>query len=349
MQARELIFANYVRWDQNITDRTAVILGARLEWTKLQYTGNYVQDEQDLLETITNRNRYVTVLPSITIKHQITDDFILRAAVTTSLARPNYYALAPFVNSLPEDRNIEAGNPNLKATYSSNYDLMAENYFKNIGIVSGGIFYKRLRNFVYQYRDLSYTEEKFAIDFPDLPNPISGNNADRWTFRQARNGRAVDLYGTEIAIQRQLDFLPGKFFKGFAVYTNYTYIKSIARGITIVDGEDRTGLALPKTAPHMFNGSVSWENQRFLARVSSNFAAAYLDGIGGTYFEDIYYDKQFFLDANAALKISPQLRIFAEATNLTNQPLRYYQGSRERMMQLEYYRARYTLGIKLDL
>ena len=99
----------------------------------------------------------------------------------------------------------------------------------------------------------------------------------------------------------------------------------------------------------MFNASISWENSRFSARLSSNFAAAYLDEIGASAFNDAYYDKQFFLDANASYKITPKLRIFAEANNLTNQPLRYYQGSTERMMQLEYYRARYTLGLKFDL
>ncbi len=347
--AKELIFANYFRWDQNISDRTAIIMGARMEWTKLDYTGNYVEIQEDRLEQISNKNDYLNVLPSITIKHQVTDDFIVRAAVTTGIARPNYYALAPFVNSMPEDRNIEAGNPNLRATFATNYDLMAENYFQNIGLVSAGIFYKRLKNFVYQYRDLNYTSEQFDSDFPNLPNPILDNDAGQWTFRQSRNGRAVDLYGVEIAFQRQLDFLPSKFLKGFGIYTNYTYIKSIAKGITITEGEDRTGLSLPKTAPQMFNGSLSWENQRFLARISSNFAAAYLDAIGSSSFEDIYYDKQFFLDANATFKIKPQLRVFAEATNLTNQPLRYFQGSEERMMKLEYYRARYTLGLKFDL
>jgi outer membrane receptor protein involved in Fe transport len=51
-------------------------------------------------------------------------------------------------------------------------------------------------------------------------------------------------------------------------------------------------------------------------------------------FDDRYYDKQFFLDANASYKITSQLRVFAEANNLTNQPLRYYQGIQAEPLRL---------------
>jgi len=87
----------------------------------------------------------------------------------------------------------------------------------------------------------------------------------------------------------------------------------------------------------------------FSARVSLNYAAAYLDELGGEAFSDRYYDKQLFVDANASYKIMKNFRLFAEANNLTNQPLRYYQGIEGRTMQMEYYMPRYTLGIKLDM
>jgi outer membrane receptor protein involved in Fe transport len=99
----------------------------------------------------------------------------------------------------------------------------------------------------------------------------------------------------------------------------------------------------------MFNGSLSWENKRFSARISLNYAADYLDELGGDAFDDRYYDEQLFLDANASYKITDKIRIFAEANNLTNQPLRYYQGTASRTMQMEYYQARYNFGLKFDL
>jgi outer membrane receptor protein involved in Fe transport len=55
------------------------------------------------------------------------------------------------------------------------------------------------------------------------------------------------------------------------------------------------------------------------------------------------------VDFNAAYKITPQLRMFAELNNITNQPLRYYQGISERTMQAEFYNMRMNVGLKWDL
>ncbi|MFV0153838.1 TonB-dependent receptor [Empedobacter falsenii] len=345
-KAKENISAGYIRWDQDLSTMTSVILGVRVENTSIEYTGNYVQDEEDLIGEINHKNDYTNILPSISLKHKFTNDFILRAAFTTSLARPNYYSLAPYVSVLKEDSELYAGNPDLKATYAMNYDLMLENYFENIGIVSGGFFYKKLNDFIYTYKNNTFTSSNFDALFPDIANPIP--TGENWKMTQARNGDDVNVYGFEIAFQRQLDFIPGEFFKHLGVYLNYTYTDSKAKGITNEDGDLREDLDLPKTAPHVFNGSLSFENKKFTARVSLNYTAAYLDEIGGNAFEDSYYDKQLFIDANASYKFSNNLRIFAEANNLTNQPLRYYQGVSNQTKQLEYYQPRFTMGLKFD-
>lgn len=345
--AKENIYAGYIRWDQDFSDKFSMIVGARFETTKIDYTGNYVLDEEDLAGKINRTNTYTNVLPNLSFKYVPVQDLVLRAAFTTALARPNYYSLVPYLNVISADETIAAGNPDLKATYAYNFDFMAEKYFKSVGILSGGVFYKNLKDFIYTYSRRNYTSDDFANDFGGQSNPIPAG-ADNWRFNQQRNGDNVDIYGFEVALQRQLDFIPGAFWKGLGVYINYTYTKSKAKGITNEDGIERTDVGLPGAAPHMFNGSLSWEDKRFSARVSMNYASHYIDELGGKAFEDRYYDKQVFLDANASYKITSQLRIFAEANNLTNQPLRYYQGIQSRTAQVEYYRPRFTLGVKFD-
>ncbi len=349
-EAKENIYAGYIRWDQDFDDRLSMIAGLRVENTYIDYTANYILDEEELVGEINNTNSYTNVLPSIAFKYNGNKDWVYRAAFTTSIARPNYFALSPFISVIPDDDSaIDAGNPNLKATYAYNVDLMVEKYYKSVGLLSGGVFYKNLNDFIYTYRDNQYTNAKFASDFPGQVNPIPTENPGNWSLTQQRNGDQVNVYGFEVAFQRQLDFIPGKFFKGLGLYLNYTFTESDAKGITNSDGEARTDVTLPGTAPHMFNSSLSWENNKFSARISLNYTSDYLDELGGEAFDDRYYDKQLFLDANASYKITPRLRIFAEANNLTNQPLRYYQGISSRTMQMEYYQARYNLGLKFDL
>lgn len=345
--AKETILAGYVRWDQDLSSKLSMIAGARLENTSINYRGNLIQNEEELEGTRTVKNKYLNVLPGLTFKYTPLENFIVRAAATTAIARPNYYALSPYVNTVLDDSAIDAGNPDLKASYAWNYDLMGEYYFKSVGLISGGVFYKQINDFIYQFRDENLTTASFASQFPGLPNPVPAGES--WTLTQARNGESVKVYGFEVAMQRQLDFLPGRFFKGFGVYTNYTYTKSKADGIFNEDGEKRTGISLPGTAPHMFNASLSWENKKFSARLSLNYAAAYLDELGGSDFEDRYYDKQTFLDANASYTLRKSLRIFAEVNNITNQPLRYYQGVSSQTMQMEYYATRFNIGLKFDL
>lgn len=345
-KANENIYAGYVRWDQDFSDKLSMILGARIENTHIDYTGNRVLDEEELEGKIENTNSYTNILPSVSFKYDATDDFVLRTAFTTALARPDYYALAPYINNIASDSEIIAGNPDLDATYSYNFDLMAENYFKSVGLVSGGVFYKNLKDFIYTYSNNQYSTADFTNDFPGQPNPVPVG--EEWTLVQQRNGDNVDVYGFEVAFQRQLDFLPG-FMKYFGIYANYTFTESKAKGIADEDGNERKDVSLPGTAPHMFNGSLSWEHGRFSGRASVNFTSDYLDQLGSEEFNDAYYDKQLFLDVNASLKVTKNLRIFAEAKNLTNQPLRYYQGVSSRVMQLEYYQPRFNVGLKFDM
>ena len=346
-KANEQIYAGYLRWDQNITPKLMYIVGARVEYTHVDYKGAYsLNEEYDNTGANEMENNYANVLPSLTVMWNANDRMVLRGAFSTAIARPNYYTLVPFADVNVEDREIQAGNPNLKATYSYNLDLMGEYYFQSVGIVSVGAFYKNLNNFIYNYLDANYTTEKFAADFPDLPNPIP--TGEEWQMVRPLNGDNVDLFGFEVALQRKLDFFNSKFLSNFSVMLNYTYTHSMTQGIYNEDGEERTDVKLPGTAPHMFNASLAWENNRFSARVSLNFTGNYIDEVGGNAFEDRYYDRQLFLDANASYLIGKGVRIFAEANNLTNQPLRYYQGIRSRVAQLEYYQGSFNLGVKWD-
>ena len=99
----------------------------------------------------------------------------------------------------------------------------------------------------------------------------------------------------------------------------------------------------------MFNASLSFENKRLVLRASLNYSDAYIDELSDGPFFDRYYDEQLFLDFNASYAITNEFRVFGEVNNITNQPLRYFQGDANRTMQMEYYNARFNLGLKYDL
>lgn len=350
--ANEIITAGFLEFNQSFSDRFSARFGLRLENTSINYTGNIVEAEKYLKGVVKLSNSYLDVLPSVNLRYEAEKDFIIKAAWTNGLARPKYYDLVPYFNLNPNDLELSAGNPSLSPVRSSNLDLMFEKYFKSVGIISGGVFYKSIDRFFYTYIDNNYTQSKFVTDFPGVNNPIEPG--ENWAFSQRRNGDGADVFGFETAIQRQLDFLPG-FWKGIGIYLNYTYTYSKASGIYNGSGSlIRSNVKLPGAAPHMFNASISYETKKFVLRISANYTSSYVDdsddaGYNANPFFDRYYDQQFFLDANASYAFSKKLRLFAEANNLTNQPLRYFQGDRSRTAQLEYYGSRFNAGLKFDL
>lgn len=329
--ANELVTGGYVMTDYKLTDNLKVLAGLRIENTNVEYQGFEfdIEEEKAVLSPIESQN-YINYLPGLHLKYNFTKYSILRFAWTNTIARPNYFDLVPYAIYDPVEQNLERGNSNLKSTTAMNVDLMYENYFQTIGLVSAGLFYKDINNFIYNRSIQNFQDPGYGLV----------NN-----FVRPENGGTANVYGAEVAFQRQLDFLPG-FWKGFGLYFNYTFTESATTGI---EGRENEDIRLPGTAKNMFNISLSYETSELVIRASLNHASDYIDGIAGKAFADIYYDKQTFLDVNASYAITNKWRIFTEINNLTNQPLRYYQGIRERTIQEEFYNVRFNFGIKFDV
>ena len=52
-----------------------------------------------------------------------------------------------------EDGEIELGNPDLDVTTAWNVDLMWEKYLQPVGIISAGVFYKDLTDYIFIFQD----------------------------------------------------------------------------------------------------------------------------------------------------------------------------------------------------
>lgn len=334
--ASEDVFAAYLRFDQKIGDLD-IVAGLRFENTSLEYSGYQIEfdNEGDITpdspkKTDVEESSYSNLLPSLLLKYSLGENTQIKTAWTNTIARPRYFDLVPYVETNREDNEISVGNPELEATSSMNLDLMIEHYFKSVGLISGGLFYKDIKDFIV---------EEIKDDF--------NYNGETWSeFKQPINAGDASLFGLEFAFQRQFDFLPG-FLRQFGIYTNYTYTKSEVSNFKIEDREDEE-LALPGTPEHNLNASLYYEGKKLSARLSINHASDFIDEVGGKAFEDRYYDKATHLDFNANYSFTKSLNAYVEVNNILNQPLSYYQGSSKFIMQDEYYDARINLGLKFN-
>ncbi|MCD0487173.1 TonB-dependent receptor [Pedobacter sp. MC2016-14] len=341
--ASEDVMAAYLMGRQQMK-KLMVLAGVRYEHTKVSYNSKDVviaaNGDLEAIRPVSGSSSYDFVLPQLHFKYELSNLSNLRAAVTYSYARPNFSEIIPSQEINREDRIATIGNADLKPVSAINYDLMAEHYFGSVGILSAGVFYKQLDDFIYR-----------RVIF-NSPYPLTGTPViPRIDVTQSQNGNDAKVLGAEFAFQRRMSFIP--LLKDFSVYLNYTYTHSKAtlqsREATEGNAAVTEEIRLPGQASHVGNGSLAYDGRKFSARLSLNFSGSYLSEVGGTKDEDIFIKNRLQLDATAGYAINKRFRLYVEALNLTNQPLQAYQGNPDQYIQREFYSYWMRFGLKFNL
>lgn len=308
--------------------KTSFLGGVRVESTKVDYLAYELtlDEEGDPLELVpvTGDKSYTEWLPQFHLVYKTGEDTQLRAAITRSLARPNFEDMAPWRLLNLEDMEIELGNPDLDVTTSWNFDLMWEKYLKPVGIISAGAFYKDLTNYIF---------------FFNVDEVIDGEDFE---VIQPRNGAEGNLWGLEFAYQNQFVSLPG-FWGGFGLFGNYTYIDSEA------NYPDRAPGTLPGQSEHVGNVALVFEKYGISTRLSYNFNGKNILEVGGDPEEDLWVDDHAQVDFLFRVQVSKNFSIFLEAVNITDEPYTVFEGTADRIRQQEYYDWWATIGVRFDL
>ena len=336
----ESVFSAYAMAEIKATEKLKIIAGFRNENTNLTLYGSKVTKQGNpatsvISESVVSSN-YNAFLPMFHLRYNITPKSILRFAYTESFIRPNFGDISPGSNidTTTNPYKITRGNPDLKPTFSHNFDLMGEHYFSNIGMISGGVFYKKITDIVFSDSSLE---------------DINGIN---YLITQSKNLQSSSLLGFEAGINKRLDFLPG-FWKGFGVEFNYTYIDSQVNVPRTVDGiqyYDKT--SLPNQSKNLFNAILYYENKGLMIRLAGNYRGKSVETINQALGPDYYIwsDKNFTLDFSASYDLTKKIKVFIELNNLTNESLRLYMGdNKKRITSNEWYGSRGQLGIRWQI
>lgn len=336
----EQVTAGYLMAEWDATSRLKFTGGFRNEYTSLKLYGSKATvSGTPAVTTITPAtviSSYNALLPMLHVKYKVKEAFNLRAAYTKTFIRPNFGDMTPgeSENTTGNPILITKGNSDLKPTFANNFDLMGEYYFKNIGLLSGGFFYKDLKNLIFNDRT-SYTE--------------NGNN---YLLSQAKNINNATLYGFEAGINKRFNFLKG-FWSGLGVEFNYTFINSSVK-VPRISGDnhqiiDKT--TLPNQSKHLFNAIIFYERNGVMVRLAGNYRGASVESINQQLGKDYYIwtDKNFTIDASATVAVTNRIKVFVELNNLTDAPLKTYMGDKRRSTMNEWYGSRGQAGIRWDI
>jgi TonB-dependent receptor len=347
-------------------------VGLRVENTSVAYVAHAALMPTDSEALATNRQQhsYTDLFPSFHVKYALDENTNLRAAFTRGIARPDYSALAPTfsaVDAVPNSRSqgLSAGNPALLPEHSWNTDLLAEHFFNGVaGVISGGFFYKDIRDFFFD-RTIVYT------------GPVKQYNPRGDTLvyyvTQPQNGPTAHLWGVEFDLQNHLTFLPGA-LKGIGFDVNWTHVESRAsvpldQTVGYCGNANTSSCAtadsvypyksayrhspIPRQFPNIFNVALLYDYAGITFRLSGQYTAASIyqygsDGTSNPQSGDQYNYEHWQVDGSAVWNFWKQTAVQVQALNLNNETFGFFTGTPGNRYnnQREYYGTTLYVGLR---
>jgi len=321
------VYGQY-QWERGAT---SLIGGLRVERTDGTYTG--VADVTDAngnktYQLNTGRKSYLNWFPSVQGRYALDTETQFRAALSSTIARPGFPQITPTVLIDTGANTVTSGNPNLKPITSHNLDLSFEHYLPKAGIVSIGLFYKQLANYIIPNQTTQIYPNQGL--FAGLVGAVHVQS-----FSNASNSYAR---GLEFNYEQRFTQLPG-FWGGLGFGVNYTYVDS---SFEIRPGEHSL---LPSTSHHTANLTAFYERDGINLRLGGYYVSQDLWAVGSSAGTDVWNDSRFTLDFGGSVACSKALSVYFNAKNLTNTKLKFYEGAVNRTIQREYYGTTYQAGV----
>lgn len=320
----EDIYAGYLMGTVEI-DKLTVLGGVRVETTRIDSEANEVtvnNGQVSNVARVSDSNDYTNVLPSLHLRYAALDDrLIVRSSISKAISRPPPGDLIPSKQENAQMNQRIIGNPALEPAESMNYDLTAEYFLPPLGVVSAGVFYKDIDNFV-------FSSSRIASDGVDERTRVNGDGGK--------------VRGMEFVWSQDLTFLPG-LLSGLGVEANYTVLDSEGAYPGRTDE-----LSLVNSPDYILNGILSYAQGPFSVRLSANKMPDRLESVGGRGALDKYNAASTVWDLAMKYRVMDQHNIFFNIKNLTNESSVQFQGSRDNPTSVVYYGSQYTVGVDLS-
>ncbi len=297
--ASEDVYAAYAMGKINFK-KLMILGGFRYESTRFSYDSGIFDEEEGEAIEVSGDNNYDFLLPMLHLKYNFTENTILRGSATQSYSRPNFQALAQGAVFNSADLEAEIFNPDLLPVEATNIDIFGEHYFGTVGLLSAGVFYKKLDNFIYQQT----TDQEYR----GIPNV---------EVTQSVNGGTANLIGFELGYQQKLSFLPG-FLNGFILYANYSYTDSKAEVENFSEDDEITEIELPGQAKHVGNAAIGYNRGGFDARLSLNYNGAFTSEFDGS--DLVRIDDRVQLDFTMSQSFAKRrMTVYLELVNINDE------------------------------
>ncbi len=334
--------------------------GVRVESTDVEVnatqetvTALTILDQTEMLaqygtaESSKANNNYDAILPNMSVKLDIRENMVVRAAASKTLTRPTLTALAPVtvITTTRQGGNLNSasGNADLKPFESDNFDLSWEWYYGDASYISAGYFKKNVANFIVDTK----VEQTFSLPTGGLLlDPSTGTNTDApdaadevatFTRTVPINGETATVDGFEFGVQHTFGET------GFGMIFNATFVDSNAD----LDPANVTQVFALTGLSDSMNLVGFYEKGPVQVRLAYNKRGEFVqsltqsNGEGPTIVEAY---KQ--LDLSASYDLTENISVFTEAMNLTDEYVHKRGRYKNQLLLIEDSGPRIALGVR---
>lgn len=220
---------------------------------------------------------YDDVLPSLNAVYRADDGLVYRAAIRQGFSRPAFGEMIPNggfsvvepSGGQPGQVFINQGNPNLKPTESTNYDVSVEYYGIRDSVFELAGYYKSLSDFIYTASQTGGGSSSGGAVLGSIPAGITVPAGYQVIVNEPENGTTGFIEGLTANAQQRLGFLPG-FASGFGYRAN----------LTVQHSGTKLGGPLPQSPDILYNLELTFDEYNFHGNLSYQYTGLQLVNTG---------------------------------------------------------------------
>jgi iron complex outermembrane receptor protein len=285
-------------------------LGLRVVRTREAVSGQRSLPDSGGVAPIHVDSAYTDALPSLNLRSELAGGWVLRAAASKTITRPNFDQLSPSLTLLrnsvdPTLNQGSAGNPQLEPVRADNVDLALERYLGPTTSLHATLFWKKVDGFV------------VSSSAPEVVDGVT------YQVSRPRNSADARIQGLELGYQQFYDGLPG-WLGGLGLQANATYVDSRTRD-SVLGAE----VPLQNLSRRSANLVGMYEQGRLSARIGYNWRDKFLSGVTsvvGVGALPVFTRGYGWLDASLTYRIDERVSFAIVGTNLLGTMRKSYYG-----------------------
>lgn len=298
--AKQGVYAAYARVDLPLSSKVSLSGGLRFEAAQQRL---YSFDPQQADQPIAVALDTYDPLPSLNLVAKLTPKMNFRAAVSMTVARPEFRELAPFQFTDFFGGELVQGNPQLQRTRIGSADLRWEWFLGGADVIALSAYGK-------------------YFDAPIETTISAGGNL----IRSFANARAAYNIGGELEARKEL-VISERGLRGVSIGGNVSLLYSQVDLEGVAGQQTSKVRALQGQSPFVVNlfaelDRPEWGTQ---LRVLYNVFGERIDQVGAFGLPDKYEQPRHQLDITVAQKLPSGLSLRLSARNLVNSPVQIIQ------------------------